>query len=517
MTYLCTFRIFVHIHSIFMHNVDFKSDTNTLYYIWNLTYLSTKILVHSYTWTHFQFIMQLDVMFCTRSKKIMTYMSTFRVFVHIHTIFMHNVDFKSDTYTLYYIWNLTYLSTKILVHSYTWTHFQFIMQLDVMFCTRSKKIMTYMSTFRIFVHIHTIFMHNVDFKSDTYTLYYIWNLTYLSTKILVHSYTWTHFQFIMQLDVMFCTRSKKIMTYMSTFRIFVHIHTIFMHNVDFKSDTYTLYYVWNLTYLSTKILVHSYTWTHFQFIMQLDVMFCTRSKKIMTYMSTFRIFVHINTIFMHNVDFKSDTYTLYYVWNLTYLSTKILVHSYTWTHFQFIMQLDVMFCTRSKKIMTYMSTFRIFVHIHTIFMHNVDFKSDTYTLYYVWNLTYLSTKILVHSYTWTHFQFIMQLDVMFCTRSKKIMTYMSTFRIFVYIHTIFMHNVDFKSDTYTLYYIWNLTYLCTKILVHSYTWTHFQFIMQLDVMFCTRSKKIMTYMSTFRIFVHIHTIFMHNVDFKSDT
>ena len=128
-------------------------------------------------------------------------------------------------------------SVQIFVHSYTRAHFQFIVQLDVLFCTRSKIILTYMSTFRIFVHIHTIFMHNVDFKSDTYTLYYIWNLTYLSTKILVHSYTWTHFQFIMQLDVMFCTRSKKIMTYMSTFRIFVHIHTIFMHNVDFKSDT----------------------------------------------------------------------------------------------------------------------------------------------------------------------------------------------------------------------------------------------------------------------------------------
>ena len=166
-------------------------------------------------------------------------------------------------------------SVQIFVQSYTRTHFQFIVQLDVLFCTRSKKIMTYMSTFRIFVHIHTIFMHNIDFKSY-HTLYVIFEIFHVKYQIFVHSYTWTHFQFIMQLDVMFCTRSKKIMTYMSTFRIFVHIHTIFMHNVDFKSDTYTLYYIWNLTYLSTKILVHSYTWTHFQFIMQLDVLFCTR-------------------------------------------------------------------------------------------------------------------------------------------------------------------------------------------------------------------------------------------------
>ena len=154
-------------------------------------------------------------------------------------------------------------SVQIFDQSYTWTHFQFIVQLDVLFCTRSKNIMTYMSTSMIFVYIHTIFMHNVDFKSDTYTLYYILKLTLLSTKISVQSYTWTHFQFIVQLDVLFCTRSKNIMTYMSTFRIFVHIHTIFMHNVDFKSD-HTLYVIFEIFHVKC---------TDFRSILYSDIFF----------------------------------------------------------------------------------------------------------------------------------------------------------------------------------------------------------------------------------------------------
>ena len=118
-----------------------------------------------------------------------------------------------------------------------------------------------------------------------------------SVQIFDQSYTRAHFQFIVQLDVLFCTRSKNIMTYMSTFRIFVHIHTIFMHNVDFKSDTYTLYYIWNLTLLSTKILVQSYTWTHFQFIVQLNVLFA--------------ISIKINDIFVHFQDICLFTYHIY--------------------------------------------------------------------------------------------------------------------------------------------------------------------------------------------------------------
>ena len=33
--------------------------------------------------------------------------------------------------------------------------------------------------------------------------------------------------------------------------------------------------------------------------------------------------LHINTIIMHNVDFKSDLWTLYYIWNVTMLSKQI--------------------------------------------------------------------------------------------------------------------------------------------------------------------------------------------------
>ena len=118
-----------------------------------------------------------------------------------------------------------------------------------------------------------------------------------SVQIFVHSYTRAHFQFIVQLDVLFCTRSKIILTYMSTFRIFVYLYTIFMHNVDFKSDTYTLYYIWNLTLLSTKILAQSYTLTHFQFIMQLDVLFA--------------ISIKINDIFVHFQDICLFIYHIY--------------------------------------------------------------------------------------------------------------------------------------------------------------------------------------------------------------
>ena len=134
-------------------------------------------------------------------------------------------------------------------------------------------------------------------------------------------------------------------------------------------------------------------------------------------------------------------------------SVQIFDQSYTRAHFQFIVQLDVLFCTRSKNIMTYMSTFRIFVHIHTIFMHNVDFKSDTYLVLYL-KFDLVKYKDLVQSYTWTHFQFIVQLNVLFAI-SIKINDIFITFRIFVYLYTIFMHNVDFKSDPYTLCNIWN--------------------------------------------------------------
>ena len=71
--------------------------------------------------------------------------------------------------------------------------------------------------------------------------------------------------------------------------------------------------------LSTQIIVQSYTWTHFQFIALLNLMFCIQLVNLATYectfstfvnlttnLYTFRIFVQKNTTFMQNVDFKSD-------------------------------------------------------------------------------------------------------------------------------------------------------------------------------------------------------------------
>ena len=47
--------------------------------------------------------------------------------------------------------------------------------------------------------------------------------------------------------------------------------------------------------LSTQISVQSYTWPNFQFIVLLNLMFTIYEHRF-----------QINTIFMHNVDFKSD-------------------------------------------------------------------------------------------------------------------------------------------------------------------------------------------------------------------
>ena len=59
-------------------------------------------------------------------------------------------------------------------------------------------------------------------------------------------------------------------------------------------------------------------------------------KKYMTYLYTFRIFVFINNIFKHTLDFKSDPYT-YVIFENFYIKYTDLVQSYTWTHFQFIL------------------------------------------------------------------------------------------------------------------------------------------------------------------------------------
>ena len=148
--------------------------------------------------------------------------------------------------------------------------------------------MTYLYTFRIFVRVHTIFMHNVDINSDPYTLCNIWNfpcqvhrfisilyLTSFSVDSKVKSHV-LHTFFNLTSYVYIFQHIRRLNDIFAHFLIFVHICTIFMNNVEFNSDTYTLYYILNVTMLSRQILVQSYTWLHFQLIVQLNVLFCTR-------------------------------------------------------------------------------------------------------------------------------------------------------------------------------------------------------------------------------------------------
>ena len=76
------------------------------------------------------------------------------------------------THKPYCIFKFTKLSTQILVHSYTWPHFQLTVLLNLMFTMLSTKI-----------SCKTIFIHNVDFKSD-YKPYIIFEITMLNTQIL---------------------------------------------------------------------------------------------------------------------------------------------------------------------------------------------------------------------------------------------------------------------------------------------------------------------------------------------
>ena len=59
--------------------------------------------------------------------------------------------------------------------------------------------------------------------------------------------------------------------------------------------THKLIVYLKFTMLNTQILVQSYTWPHLQFIVLLNLMLPCLVHRF-----------HINTLFMHNVDFKSD-------------------------------------------------------------------------------------------------------------------------------------------------------------------------------------------------------------------
>ena len=116
------------------------------------------------------------------------------------------------------------------------------------------------------------------------------------------------------------------------------------------------------------------------------------------------------------------------------LSTKILVQSYTWTHFLFTFLLNLMFTMLSTQI-SYKS----------IFMHNVVLW-DTYKSYINIRNTMLSSSIL-HRYI---FLLVM-------------------LRTILYLDNVF-------RDTYSVYYMWNYHVKYTdfsSILLLGYIFSYF--------------------------------------------
>ena len=65
-----------------------------------------------------------------------------------------------------------------------------------------------------------------------------------------------------------------------------------MYTLRVTHKPYSVFEIYHVKYTN---LVQSYTWPHFQFIVLLNLMLPCLVHRF-----------HINTIFMHNVDFKSD-------------------------------------------------------------------------------------------------------------------------------------------------------------------------------------------------------------------
>ena len=65
-----------------------------------------------------------------------------------------------------------------------------------------------------------------------------------------------------------------------------------MYTLKVTHKPYSVFEIYHVKYTN---LVQSYTWPHFQFIVLLNLMLPCLVHRF-----------HINTIFMHNVDFKSD-------------------------------------------------------------------------------------------------------------------------------------------------------------------------------------------------------------------
>ena len=65
-----------------------------------------------------------------------------------------------------------------------------------------------------------------------------------------------------------------------------------MYTLRVTHKPYSVFEIYHVKYTN---LVQSYTWPHFQFIVLLNLMLPCLVHRF-----------HINTIFMHNADFKSD-------------------------------------------------------------------------------------------------------------------------------------------------------------------------------------------------------------------
>ena len=103
--------------------------------------------------------------------------------------------------------------------------------------------------------------------------------------------------------------------------------------------------------------------------------------------------------------------------HVTMLSTKILVQSYTWIHFQFTFLLNLMLLLLSTQILVQSYTW---THFQFTFLLNQM-------------LLLLSTQILVQSYTWIHFHSIFLCNLMFTMLSTQI-----SYKYYIYVHIILL-------------------------------------------------------------------------------
>ena len=184
-----------------------------------------------------------------------SYLDTFSVHLSVksHVTIVKNTDFSSilylDTFSVHLTIesHVTMLSTKILVQSHTWIHFQFTFLLNLMLLLLSTQVqfnltlgtifipyfceiscyhvkykdfssISYLDTFSVHLSVksHVTIVKNTDFSSILYLTHFqftfLLNLmfTMLSTQIFLQSYTWIHFHSFFLLNLMFSMLSTQI-------------------------------------------------------------------------------------------------------------------------------------------------------------------------------------------------------------------------------------------------------------------------------------------------------------------